>query len=141
MSACSWNQSHTPSLRVLILEDYPYPAASLAILLRMEGHDVRICSTGSVALAAAAAYRPDAALIDIMLPGMDGYKVSRCLGEQGETRDTLLIAVTGFADEAHRRRSKDAGFAHYYSGRGAAIGSGMDGRMLGRSNPDRYELG
>jgi CheY-like chemotaxis protein len=98
---------------VLIVEDYPDAADSLAILLRLWGHDVHIARTGPLALEAAPKFRPDLALIDLMLPGMDGYRVARSMRDHEELRDTMLIAVTGFADKSHRELGQDAGFTRY----------------------------
>jgi CheY-like chemotaxis protein len=100
-------------LRVLIVEDYVDAADSLALLLRLWGHEVHVCRTGSEALEAALATPPDAALIDLMMPGMDGCQLARRLREHPQLRGTVLIAVTGMTDQDHRRLSQEVGFARY----------------------------
>jgi CheY-like chemotaxis protein len=102
-------------LRILVVEDDLDSAESLALLLRMFGHEVRIATDGSAALREARANPPDVALLDIGLPGMDGYGLAQRLtelGAQGEKttrRRPLLVAVTGFGQEEDRRRSREAG--------------------------------
>ena len=98
-----------PQLRVLIVEDHADAADSLALLLHVWGYNARVARSGFEALGLARDYRPDVALIDLMLPGMDGYEVARAMAKQTELRETLLVALTGFGDDAHRCQSRDAG--------------------------------
>lgn len=98
-------------LRLLVVDDYPDAADSLARLLRAWGHHVQACLTGQEALEAAATYQPDAALVDIMLPGMDGYELARQLRGHPKLVGVTLIAMTGLGDQAYRRLSQEAGFA------------------------------
>ncbi len=97
------------SLRVLVVDDNVDAAESLAMLLRYSGHEVRAVHTGPRALQAAQAESPDVILLDIGLPGMDGYEVARRLREQGAGK-VHLIAMTGYGQETDRQRSQDAGF-------------------------------
>jgi CheY-like chemotaxis protein len=83
---------------------------SLAMLLRVGGHDVRTAHDGPTALQVAEAFRPEAVLLDIGLPRMDGFEVARRLREAEGTRKALLVALTGYGQEEDRRRSQDAGF-------------------------------
>jgi PAS domain S-box-containing protein len=101
------------SLRVLVVDDNVDTADSLAMLLRFYGHEVRAVHTGPRALQAARADAPDVILLDIGLPGMDGYEVARRLREQQGSGKVRLIAMTGYGQEADRRRSQDAGFDHH----------------------------
>jgi CheY-like chemotaxis protein len=71
---------------------------------------VRVAHDGPAALAAAQADPPDVMILDLGMPGMDGYEVARRLREQPGTKDTLLVALTGWAQEEDRRRCYEAGF-------------------------------
>ncbi len=97
-------------LRVLIVDDYPDAAESLAILLRAWGHSVRFSNNALEALEAARAFQPDATLIDIKMPGMDGYELAARLRNEEGLQPMAMIAVTGYADRDHRRRSEQEGF-------------------------------
>lgn len=97
-------------LHVLLVEDHADSAASMATLLRMNGHAVRVASDGPAALEEAQEVQPDVVLLDIGLPGdMDGYEVARRLQEQKTEKRPLLVAVTGFSSEADRRYSAEVG--------------------------------
>jgi CheY-like chemotaxis protein len=97
-------------LRVLIVDDNVDGANSLAAMLQALGHQVRVEYDGPAGVRAASARQPDVALLDIGLPGMSGYEVARTLRENEATRDTVLIAVTGWGQLEDRRRSREAGF-------------------------------
>jgi PAS domain S-box-containing protein len=97
-------------LRVLVVDDNVDAAESVAMLLRLWHHEVRLAHTGPEALQLAAEYLPDVVLLDIGLPGMDGYEVARRLREQPSLEGTVLVAVTGYGQEDDRRRSEEAGF-------------------------------
>jgi DNA-binding response OmpR family regulator len=97
-------------LRVLVVEDDADTAESYAILLRLWGHDVHTVLSGAGAVAAALTYRPDIVLLDIGLPGIDGYQVARHLRGHAGLREPALIAVTGYSHEAERRHGREAGF-------------------------------
>ncbi len=99
-------------LRVLVADDNPDSAESLAILLQLLGHDVRAARSGPEALAVAADFRPHVALLDIGMPGMNGYEVARRLKAPGEPR-VVLVAVTGWGQEEDRRQATAAGFDHH----------------------------
>jgi len=103
------------SLRVLVVEDNVDAADSLSLLLRLYGHEVQVARTGPTALELASAFRPDLVLLDIGLPGMDGYQVAKQLREKPEFKDVMLCALTGFTpSEADRHRQQETGFNHYY---------------------------
>lgn len=96
--------------RILAVDDNVDAAATLALWLRTQGHEVRIAHDGLAALHEAEAFRPEVILLDIGLPQMDGYEVARRLREQLGMKSTLLIALTGYGKEEDRRRSRAAGF-------------------------------
>ena len=108
-------QSNTPSRRVLVVDDNVTSAQSLAMVLKLEGHDVQVAHDGGRALEAVASFRPAVVLMDIGLPGLDGYEVARRL--RGDPNlgagIALLVAVTGYAEDEARRRSREAGFDHH----------------------------
>src|SRR5205085_2837276 len=104
------SRAATRQRRVLIVDDNTDAAASAAVLLRLLGHKVETAGDGASALALAAAFRPEIALLDIGLPGMTGYELARAMRAQPENRDTVLIAVTGYGQEEDRRMSHNAGF-------------------------------
>jgi PAS domain S-box-containing protein len=103
------------SLRVLVVEDNVDSADSLSMLLRLHGHDVQVARTGLSALEMASAARPDVVLLDIGLPGMDGYEVAKHLREIPGFEDVMVCALTGYTpSEADRQRQQETGFDHYY---------------------------
>jgi CheY-like chemotaxis protein len=101
------------SRKLLIIDDNIDAASSLAMLLRLKGHETRVAHDGPTAVAAAASYQPEVILLDIGMPGMDGYEVARRVraGPNGES--VLLIALTGWGQEEDRRRTAEAGFDHH----------------------------
>jgi CheY-like chemotaxis protein len=98
------------TLRVLIAEDERDTADTTSLLLTAWGHEVRLAYDGAAALDLAAAYEPDVLLLDIAMPKMDGCRLAQQLRRQSRFRDTLLIAMTGYADKAHRLLCEEAGF-------------------------------
>jgi signal transduction histidine kinase len=101
-------------VRVLVVEDNLDAAESLATLLRLWGHDVRVVHDGLDALDAARAYRPEVVLLDIGLPGLDGYQVAERLRSEVGLDHTLLVAMTGYGQPEDRRRSREAGIHHHF---------------------------
>jgi CheY-like chemotaxis protein len=99
--------------RILVVDDSQDQADSLALLLRLRGHEVSIVNDGTKAVATAADFRPEVVLLDIGLPGMDGYEIARRIRRQGEGSSPLLIAITGYGQQEDRRRSAEAGFDHH----------------------------
>ena len=106
-------QSAETARRILIVDDMLPQAKSLAILLQLRGHDVRIAHDGPHALQILQEFSPDVALVDIGLPGMDGYSLACRIREQPQFSKTLLIAQTGWAMEDDRLRSQEAGFDYH----------------------------
>jgi CheY-like chemotaxis protein len=95
--------------RVLVVDDDPDSAETLAELVRLWKYDARISLDGSSALREARDFRPDIILLDIGLPGQDGYQVARQLRKEG-LASGLLIALTGYGQDEDRRRAEEAGF-------------------------------
>ena len=100
----------TAGRRVLVVEDNADAAESLAALLELQGHRVTCAGDGPSALQRVADFRPDVAILDIGLPGMDGYTLARLLRETPETHDCLLVALTGYGQPEDRTRALAAGF-------------------------------
>jgi signal transduction histidine kinase len=101
-----------PPSRVLVVDDSRDAAESLAVLLRLYGHDVRTAHDGATALEVARGFHPQAALLDIGLPRMDGYELARRLRRESGS-EILLVAVTGYGQEDARARGREAGFDAY----------------------------
>jgi CheY-like chemotaxis protein/two-component sensor histidine kinase len=99
--------------RILVVDDNVDAAESLALLLQLKGHDTRLAHDGHGALEAAQAYRPDVVLLDIGLPGLNGFEVARRFRQLPELRDVFLVALTGWGQEEDRRRGQEAGFDHH----------------------------
>ena len=96
--------------RILVVDDLAASAETLMTLLEMEGFEVRIAHEGQQALQLAREFRPDVVLLDIGLPGMNGFEVAHGLRRLPESRDALLIALTGYGEAESRSRSAQAGF-------------------------------
>ncbi|MDB5921436.1 MAG: chemotaxis protein methyltransferase CheR [Betaproteobacteria bacterium] len=99
--------------RIVVIDDNHDAAESLAMLLRLKGHDVQIAYDGPSGLALALEGTPDCVLVDIGLPGMDGYEVAKRLRSRDKNGGTLLIALTGYGQQEDRARSRKAGFDHH----------------------------
>jgi PAS domain S-box-containing protein len=99
--------------RVLVVEDNKDGADSLALLLQMMGHHVRIAYTGPEALNMAKTLCPQVVLLDIGLPGMSGYDVAKILRAMPELDAPLLVALTGYGQEEDKQQSREAGFNHH----------------------------
>jgi signal transduction histidine kinase/CheY-like chemotaxis protein len=100
--------------RVLVIDDNIDAAESIAVYLRLEGHEVRTVSDGPQAVAIAQVFAPQVAVVDIGLPGMNGYEVARRLRLKGGDAPALLIALTGYGQKEDRARSTEAGFDHHF---------------------------
>lgn len=100
-------------LRVVVVDDNVDAAESLADLLRLHDHDVRVAHDGLTGLATARGFRPDVVLLDIGLPGMDGYEVARQL-RADNTHTMLLVAISGYGREEDRQLAREAGIAHHF---------------------------
>ncbi len=96
--------------RILVADDNRDAAESLAMLLEMAGHEVRVADHGRAALAVAQVFRPDTALLDIGMPDMSGYEVAQALRAEPWASQIRLIALTGWGQDADRKRALEAGF-------------------------------
>jgi PAS domain S-box-containing protein len=96
-------------VRVLVVDDNQDAADSLTMLLALRGFDASVCHDGTSALAAALEKKPDVIVLDLGLPGVDGFEVCRRLREAGMLK-TCIIAVTGFGQDEDRRKSQSVGF-------------------------------
>ena len=94
---------------ILIVEDNADAREAMRMLLELDGHQVMAAAEGAEALELARSKDPDVALVDIGLPGIDGYEVARRIRADGERRP-LLIALTGYGQPEDRRRADEAGF-------------------------------
>jgi CheY-like chemotaxis protein len=101
--------------RLLIADDNSDAAESLAMLLRLEGHDVTVVGSGRQALTAVADVQPEFALLDIGMPDMDGYEVARQLRRIELPSRLTLIAVTGWGQEGDKARASQAGFDYHFT--------------------------
>jgi CheY-like chemotaxis protein len=101
------------ALRILVVDDNVDSAESLAMLMKVLGHDVGIAHDGPTALEAALEYRPSVVLLDIGLPGFDGYEVAKRIQRQPSLDSVVLVAMTGYGKESDRQLAKEAGFDHH----------------------------
>src|SRR5262249_53291987 len=98
------------SRRVLIVDDNEDAAESLAMLIEVLGGQARIALNGLAGLQAVTEFRPDLVLLDIGMPGIDGYETCRRIRLDPFGRDVLIVALTGWGQEQDKRRAIDAGF-------------------------------
>lgn len=101
--------------RILLVDDHIDAGETMGMLLRAAGHDVRVVTGGPEALEIATDFQPSVVLLDIGLPGMDGYEVARRLREQFGPRPVLLVAISGYGQDEHRRAAREAGFDHFFT--------------------------
>jgi len=104
------NKNH---YRILIVDDNDASAKTMGWTLEMLGHEIKLAHDGTSALMLAKDYRPDIILLDIGLPGMNGYEVCRALRSDPDLKNTVIIAQTGWGQKEHLERSKEAGFDHH----------------------------
>jgi CheY-like chemotaxis protein len=100
----------TARRRVLVADDNKGAADSLAMILKVAGHEVQVAHNGSVALSLARTFRPEVALLDIGMPDMSGYEVARSLRQEQWGKGIYIIALTGWGQESDRQQALDAGF-------------------------------
>jgi PAS domain S-box-containing protein len=99
--------------RLLVVDDNKDAADSLAMLLRLQRHEVRVAYSGMAALEMTKTYTPDVVFLDIGMPGMDGYEAGRRIREQPGLGKIVLAALTGWGQQEDRRRTAEAGFDHH----------------------------
>ena len=100
-------------LSILVVDDNQDSACSMTLLLELQGHKVQVAHAGHTALRMAGECSPDVILLDIGMPGMNGYEVARQLRAQPAFTDTLLIAVTGYGRASDVKQTESAGFDHH----------------------------
>jgi signal transduction histidine kinase/FixJ family two-component response regulator len=105
--------AETPALRILVVDDNQDSAISMTLLLELQGHEVHVAHAGHTALRVASDKRPDVILLDIGMPGMNGYEVARQLRAQDCFADTLLVAITGYGRASDLKQTESAGFDHH----------------------------
>jgi len=101
---------HTQARKVLVVDDSVDTAIGLATLLKLSGHLVETAHGGIEAIERASEFQPQVVLLDIGLPGMDGFQVASALRRKDFGRDAYLVAISGYGDDDARRRSLEAGF-------------------------------
>lgn len=99
--------------RILVADDNVDAARMLALILSGQGHEVRTAADGLAALAVAAEFQPQVALLDIGMPKLNGYETAQRIRQQPWGRDMVLIAVTGWGQQEDKRLSREAGFDHH----------------------------
>jgi two-component system CheB/CheR fusion protein len=99
--------------RIVVVDDNVDAAESLALLLQHDGHEVQVAHDGHAALDVARGFQPDVVLLDIGLPGLNGYDVARRLRVDPAVPALTLVALTGFGQDEDRRRTSAAGFDHH----------------------------
>jgi CheY-like chemotaxis protein len=102
------------ALRVLIVDDYPDMAPSLAAVLKILGFNAREATSGPAALQLAEEAWPDVVLLDLRLPGMDGFEVAKQLRGQSDRPAPVFIAVTGCGDQKSIDRCRSEGFDYHF---------------------------
>src|SRR5689334_11479857 len=102
--------STLPHLRVLLVEDDRALGLMLREAIEADGHQVRLAHDGPSAMAACEEFKPTTVLVDIGLPGIDGYALAEQLRERACAGDVRIAAVTGYAMPAYRSKSRIAGF-------------------------------
>jgi PAS domain S-box-containing protein len=99
--------------RMVVVDDNQDAAVSLAMLLKLKGHEVRVAHSGPAALEMVKVYTPDVVFLDIGMPQMDGYEVARRMREMTGLEKVVLAALTGWGQQEDRRRTAEAGFDHH----------------------------
>jgi signal transduction histidine kinase len=111
-AAAAANAGH--ARRLLLIDDNVDAVESLALLLSADGHQVRTAYEGASALAMAEDFHPDLVILDIGLPGMDGYEVAREIRARPQIGSPTLVALTGYGQQEDRKRARAAGFDHHF---------------------------
>jgi CheY-like chemotaxis protein len=99
--------------RILVIDDNLDGSEALAIVLRMAGHEVHVTHSGAEALTALGSIRPEVIFLDLGMPGMDGFETARRLRRVPDLDATLLVAMTGYGQDAAREQARQVGFDEY----------------------------
>jgi two-component system CheB/CheR fusion protein len=108
-------ERNSSNLRTLVVDDYQDSADSLALLVQVWGHEVVVAYNGPDALGLVRAHQPDVVLLDIAMPGLDGYEVARRLRQMPSMNKALLVAITGYGSDADVRRCKETGIDYHFT--------------------------
>lgn len=103
------------SIRILLVDDNTDAADALAELLSIYGHEIRVVNSGAAALEAASEFKPGLVLLDIGMPGMDGYETAKRIRASDSSGSLVLAALTGWGAEADRSKATKAGFDHHFT--------------------------
>ena len=106
-------QTTRRSARVLVVDDNEDLARGLARLLEFHGHQVQVAHDGPAGVEIAKQWQPEFVLLDIGLPGMDGYQVTAALRQDVQTKGAVIVAISGYGEDEDRLRSMEAGFDHH----------------------------
>ncbi len=99
--------------RILVVDDTASAAKITARLLTLLGYDVQVAHAGRSALEQCRSFRPEIVLLDVSLPDMDGFQVAMQVRQLEETKEALIVALTGHSEDTHRDRALGAGFDEY----------------------------
>ncbi|HEV3210345.1 MAG TPA: ATP-binding protein [Chthoniobacterales bacterium] len=103
----------TPPMRILVADDNVDSADCLARLLTIAGHELRVAYDGPTALAVATSFQPKVVLLDIGIPGLNGYEVAQRLRQTPKTKNATLVAITGWGEPEDQRKAREAGFDYH----------------------------
>ncbi|HTE39275.1 MAG TPA: ATP-binding protein, partial [Steroidobacteraceae bacterium] len=106
---------YTPARRILVADDNRDSASSLAMLLSMDGHEVKLAHDGDEAVAAFEDFQPEVVLLDIGMPKRTGYEVAEHIRRAQNGRTVTLVAITGWGQESDKHRAIEAGFNHHFT--------------------------
>ena len=107
------SDSNSRSLRILLADDNLDAAASLSMLLEIEGHEVQTVANGAQAVERFEKFKPDVILMDVGMPVMDGIEAARRIRDSKLGASVPIVALTGWGQEADRERTRDAGMNHH----------------------------
>jgi CheY-like chemotaxis protein len=103
----------TSGLRILVVDDNVDAAETLCTILEMWGHEAHVAYNGQEALKLLPTIEPQTALLDIGLPGMNGYELAKAIRALPQSQSVFLVAITGYGDASAREHSLQAGFDHH----------------------------
>jgi PAS domain S-box-containing protein len=109
------SEQSSSRVRVLVVDDNTDAADSLRMVLEVSGHDVHVAYTGPAGLEEAKAWRPEVVLLDIGLPGLNGYEVAKAIRREPQMQGTLLVAITGYGQPADVEQAYAAGFDKHHA--------------------------
>jgi CheY-like chemotaxis protein len=107
--AAAAEEPATATRRILVVDDNDDAAALLAVLLQLDGHEVQTARDGGEAVDRAESFQPEVVLMDLVMPGMDGFEASRRIRARPWSSNVLIVALTGRGRDIDRRRARDSG--------------------------------